>query len=393
MKRLVRKLAVVWLCAVPALVGGPIRAGEPAKPDPNPPSDVKVKQVKWPGVVSIFCGHNWGNDENYLIAIKECGFGAAGAAEGQIEQCRKQGLKAYVFLWQHEAGTVPAKYKNDDTVLCYYLSDRINPSKWGHWAGLEKIAYQADPHHPAVFTMYALYGASDRFLPVVRARVMEYYQYHWDANRGPAAYFFFLEQYRQASAKAGGVPICQIAETRADDVRKTRQTVYTSLAYGVRGIRTGGRGLFDAARDSRGVPKRTIHGEEALRFNQAIKAYCPVFEKARSVNVFHTAPLPAGTKEAPADHWVRPNGKDIVMGEFADADKNRFLMLANRDAFAAHEATLRFSEKGLRIQQMDKVSGQWKAVATEAADQGTAVKVPLEEGGGELLQVLGPEGK
>ena len=369
-----------------------IRDGSPpvdlSKEPSEPTVAEKMKEVEWPGVISIFHGAGWGKDEPYLLGIKECGFGAVGCAEHEIEQCRKHGLRAFVFIWPHEVTIIPPKYKDDKTVLCYYLSDRISPNKWGSWASQEKLAWRADPHHPAVFTMYALMGGIAQFPDVVRGRIMEFYHYHWDGGRQPHMHFAVLEQYRQASAKNGNVPICLIAETRAEDVRRTRETIYTALAYGVRGFRTGGSGLFDPKnRDERGVPKRTNHGEEAVKFNQAIKSYSPVFEKARNVDVFHVAPLPAGTKEAPADHWVRPSGEHVLVGEFADPEKNRFLMLANRDAANAHEATLTFTDGSVKVERMDKASGKWQPLTVEAKDKGAIVKVPLEEGGGELLQV------
>ena len=364
-------------------------ADEPAKPDPNPPSEAKVKDLKWPGLVSIFHGDAWGNDEKYLQAIAETGFGATGCSEKEIDQCRKYGLKAYVFCWPHEAATIPAKHKDDDTVLCYYYSDRQKPRKWPLFAEWEKQSYQGDPYHPAVFTMASDIGHMDLFLPMVHARLIEYYHYHWDGKRQPHMHFANLETLRQSSAKAGGIPICRIVETRAEDKRKTRQPVYTSLAYGVRGYRGGGRGLFNREkRDDRGLPTLTEHGEEAKRLNQAIKAYSPVFEKARSVDLFHTAPLPPGTKEAPADHWVRPTGEEIVLGEFADPDKSRFLVVANRDAGKPHEATLHFTDAGLSVERMDKSTAKWQAMASAADGKGIAVKVALEDGGGELLRVV-----
>lgn len=377
-----------WVCKIAIRDGGaPI---DLCKVQPEPTVAEKIKEVKWPGVISIFHGASWGSDEKYLEAIKECGFGGTGCSETQLPQVKKYGLKAFVFIWPHEVTIIPPKFVNDDTVLCYYLSDRIKPSQWGAWASQEKLAWRADPHHPAVFTMYALMGGIPQFPDIVRGRVMEFYHYHWDGGRAPHMHYAILEAYRQASAANGHVPICLIAETRAEDVRKTRETIYTALAYGVRGFRTGGAGLFDPKnRDEQGRPKRTIHGEEALKFNQAIKAYSPVFLKARNVDVFHTAPLPGGTKEAPAGHWVRPSGQHVVLGEFADPDKNRFLMLANRDAFAVHEATLTFTDGGVKIERMDKPTGQWQPLTVEAKDQGATVKVPLEEGGGELLRVIG----
>jgi hypothetical protein len=106
--------------------------------------------------------------------VKEAGFRATGSTEEQIEQCRKYGLRAFVFIWPHEAGTIPARHKDDKAVLCYYLSDRIPPAKWGLWATLEDTACQGDPYHPAIFTMRGLWGEIDSFCPHVRARAMEY---------------------------------------------------------------------------------------------------------------------------------------------------------------------------------------------------------------------------
>ena len=359
----------------------------------EPTTAEKMKKVDWPGAISIFHGHNWGEDEKYLIAIKEAGFGGVGSTEWQIEQCGKHGLRAFVFIWAHESATIPAKHKDNKTVLCYYLSDRIQPHKWGSWASLEKMAYKGDPYHPAFFTMRGLWGAIDRFCPTVRGRAMEYYHYHWDGNRGPHMRFALLEQYRQASAKNGYVPVCRIVETRPDDIRKTRQTVYTCLAYGVRGYRTGGRGIFDTNnRDARGVPTRNAFGEEFKNLNAAINAYSPIYKKARCQAVYHTAPLPAGCIAAPKDAWVQPGGKEVLVGLLREPDAAGgfqgpdYLLVANRDAFNAHEATL--SLKGATsVQRMDKTSGQWRDLKVKQTDDAAVVKLPLEAGSGELLRV------
>ena len=293
------------------MLGCVTRPAEEAKPaDPNPPSVKKAKKVKWPGLVTIYHGHNWGADEKYVTAIKEANYGATGVAAWQIKHAAKRGLKAFVFLWAHEAKTVPAQVKDEDAVLCYYLGDRIPPNRWGTWAALEKQAYAGDPYHPAVFSMAPrAWGGIERYFPVVRGRAVEYYHYHWDANRAPHMHFAYLEQYRRESAKHGNMPIIRLLETRAEDMRKTSQTIFTSLAYGVRGFQYGG-GMFDTnKRDKRGVPTPNKYGKAAFVINQAVKAFSPVFEKARSVDVFHTLPLPPGTKEAPKDYWVRPAGR------------------------------------------------------------------------------------
>ena len=121
------------------------------------------KDVKWPGAISIYHGHNWGDDKAYITAIKEAGYGATGAAEWQIDDCTKAGLKSFVFIWPHEVGTIPAKHKDNRNVLCYYLSDRISPSQWASWASMEKMAVRAAASQPAIFTMAARLRGWDQF--------------------------------------------------------------------------------------------------------------------------------------------------------------------------------------------------------------------------------------
>lgn len=363
------------------------------KAQASPTSATKTKEVDWPGAISIFHGHNWGKDEKFLAAVKRAGFRAAGAAEFQIPQCAKHGLRAFVFIWPHESIAIPPKYKNDKTVLCYYLSDRIQPSKWASWASLEEMCYKGDPHHPAIFTMRALWGGIGRFCDVVRGRAMEYYHYHWDSNRSPQSHFAILEQYRAASAANGDVPVCRIVETRPEDMRKTRQTAYTSLAYGVRGYRMGGA-IFDTKkRDKHGLPSPNAYGKEIARLNAAINAYSPVFKAARCRAVYHVKPLPAGCKVVPKDAWFSLDGKEVLVGVFgakAGAESARsadYLFVANRDAFHAQSATIAIAGRNARVRRMDKASAKWVAHPVRRAGESTIVKINLAEGSGELLRV------
>jgi hypothetical protein len=361
-----------------------------AAPDANPPTAVKAERVQWPGLMTIYHGSNWQGDETFVTAIKDANYGASGCAAWQIDHCAKRGLHAFVFLWAHEAGTIPAKYRDDDAVLCYYLGDRIPPGKWGTWAALEAAAYRGDPHHPAVFSMSPrAWGGIEVYFPIVRGRAVEYYHYHWDGGRAPQNHFVYLELYRQHSARQGNVPIIRLLETRAEDMRKTSQTVFTCLAYGVRGFQYGG-GLFDGnQRDERGVPTRNHLGEAAAKINKAIKAFSPVFKRAQNVDVFQTPPLPPFAKEAPADYWVRPSGANVVLGVFADR-YDHYLVLANRDAFNAHEATLHFAEQGLQVTKMNKETAKWEELVLKPGEDGrSSVTIPMEQAGGELLRVVG----
>ena len=356
--------------------------------DANPPSAQKSAATQWPGCVSIFHGFNWGSDENYVTAIKEAGFGAAGATEGQIPMCRKAGLKAFVFAWPHESVVIASKYKDDPTVLAFYMADRYVPGQWEAFAEMEKDMYGQNPFKPAIFTMYALRGGLPEFVPNVRPRALEFYHYHWDATRAPHLRYQILDQYRRESLKAGGLPVIEIVLVMADDLRKTRQTVYGSLAYGTRGIRWwGGAQFFDLGKkDARGVPQPTALGDDALKINAAIKAYDPIFARTRCIDVFHAAPLPEGTQSTPPGLGFQLGGEEVLVGVREGANHETYLMVANRDASKPHDALLTFKEE-VEIQRMDKVSGKWEPLLAENGKEGSVFKVPLEEGGGELLSV------
>jgi hypothetical protein len=363
------------------------------KARPEATTAAKTEKVDWPGAISIYHGHNWGKDKKFLVAIKRAGYRAAGAAEYQIPECASHGLRAFVFIWPHESPTIPPKYTNNKTVLCYYLSDRIPPSKWASWASLEKMCYKGDPHHPAIFTMRALWGSIGGFCGVVRGRAMEYYHYHWDGNRSPGAHFAILEQYRAASAANGYAPVCRIVEVRPEDMRKTRQTVYTSLAYGVRGYRMGGA-LFDTKkRDKDGVPPPNAYGKEIIRLNAAINAFSPVFKRARCGGVYHVKPLPAGCKGVPKDAWFSLGGKEVLVGVFGEKARAKsarsvdYLLVANRDAFGAHRATITIAGKDAKVQRMDKSSGKWVTHPVKRSGASAIVGIDLPAGGGELLKV------
>jgi hypothetical protein len=368
--------------------------GEPLhKPGPEPTTADKMKNVNWPGAISIYHGHNWGKDEKYPVAVKEAGYRATGVAEYQIDQVARLGLRAFVFIWPHESPTIPPKYRDDKTVLCYYLSDRIRPAKWASWASLEKMCYKGDPHHPAVFTIRSLWGGIDAFCPVVRGRIMEYYHYHWDSDRSPHMHFALLDQYRRASIANGDVPVCRIVEVRPEEMRRTRQTVYTCLAYGVRGYRMGGT-IFDTSkRDERGVPTRNAYGEEILRLNTAINAYSPTFKTTRCNAVYHVAPLPTGCAAVPSSAWFKLEGKEVLVGVFGDRSEAKpgnsadYLLVANRDAFHPRTATLKIAGAHVRVQRMDKPSAQWRDHPARTEGAATIVQVELGDGSGELLKI------
>ena len=131
---------------------------------------------------------------------------------------------------------------------------------------------------------------------------------------------------------------------------------------------------------------RKAHGEEFKKINEAIKAYSPVYSKARSQAVYHTAPLPEGCVSAPKDSWVQLEGKEVLVGVLRESNPGApdFLLVANRDAFHRHEAMLKI-RGAVRVERMVKTTGKWQRLKMTGGE-GELV-LPLEEGSGELLRV------
>ena len=376
------RIATCGVCLVAVMFSSVAAAQDAA------PAKKMVAAADWPGIVSIFHGHNWGNDVKFVDALVKTGFNATGATRPQIEMCRKAGLRVFLFAWPHEAIKWAPKFKDDKTILAYYMSDRQKPNRFGIFTGMEKQMAAGDPNHPAIYTTRAIWGGLPHFINVVKPRALEYYHYHRDGRRHPERHFLYLQHYRDEAIKAGGIPIIRIIGLDGNPAR-LRQTTYLTLAYGIRGLRWwGGGGCFNfGKKDSNGQPTLTTPGKEMVRINAAVKAWSPVFKKARSVAVYHTKPLPGWTVEAPKDYWAQPSGEHIVVGFFQDKEKNDFLLVANRDAGAKRTATLTLSGKINGVRIMNKTTGEWVEVKTKIVDNKTQVEVQLEPGGGELLWV------
>jgi len=175
-----------------------------------------------------------------------------------------------------------------------------------------------------------------------------------------------------------------------DNVIKMRQTVSMSLVYGVKGFKWWvGWTMFDIHKvvETEPPPLSDI-GREVGRCNNTMAAFSPSLAGARSAGVYHTAPLPAGTREAPGDYWVRPSGVHIVMGVFEGARGERFVALGNRDIGESRLAEVTVEGRVRKVRRMDKGSRQWKDVPVREDGGVSKVSLEIDKGDLELLEVV-----
>ena len=328
----------------------------------------------------------------------------------KLDVCRKYGLKALI---PHPTPEMAAKLKNDDAVWGYHLGDEPYPESTFPPLADQKTALQkADPNHPAFINMISTTGDFLKaYMNIVKPEFLsyDYYQWRWGSDR----YFEKLEQFREEALKAGVPLACCIESTAdprygegyADNGEKLRQSVYTCLTYGVQGVEWYHcDGIF-----KKGTVELTGSGKDIVQLNHEMQLLGPTLMKLRSVDVFHTEPLPCGTRSTPKEHWVHLIGEEatagLVLGMFKDDSETDYLdntdidyiMVTNRDYRHAQNVVIRFQSKWLGIapwhaakdekrtvERFDKSTGEWVKISSSAAVGFVYYFAP---GDGELFKV------
>jgi len=353
------------------------------------------KRVRWalpgyhaPALIS-FISPSWvagrvGMD-HFATSMKDANFNGYEGSIGDIGWCKKN--KFYLIV--HGANPwIAHTLKNEPNVASYFMADRNKPHAFGHFGNIRRQYEQIDPTHPTEFNTYAHWGGIEHFVDAVRPRLLEYYDYHW--QRKAHLHFHFLEYYRRMSIAAGGIPVYRFVHVHGDNPVKMRQTVSMSIAYGLKGFKWWvGWTMFDIHKVKPNEPPPLSGiGKEARHINTTLSVFSPYLAPARSVEVFHTAPLPVSGRKAPDDYWVRPTGEQIVIGQFKnDKDDGDYLVVGNRDIGKPHKATLVFSTKIQAVRKIDKKTRKWVDLPL-APGKAPSVTVEVDRGDAELLQVV-----
>ncbi|MFC1509670.1 hypothetical protein ACFL60_08325, partial [Candidatus Omnitrophota bacterium] len=305
------------------------------------------------------------------------------------------GLKVMVLDADPETA---AGLSDSRTVWGYYIADEPYPEdKFPGLADKVMSFRRADPNHVPYINMLSNTGSFlDSFVETVRPLIhsFDYYQWWW----GSEPYFEKLEQHRKTALKAGiplftwievnTDPMAELDDRHAsppsDNVRRLRQSVYTSLAYGVKGIEwftasklfvTGSSGLEAC-------------GTDVAAINSELKRLGPILVDLQSVDVFHTRPLPRNTREAPQEHWVRILGEQddgAVMGTFKNAAGTDYIMVTNRNYRNAQYIQLRFRPLIKKMRKFDRQTGEWIELSQRHKH---SLALIIEPGDGELIEVI-----
>ncbi len=311
------------------------------------------------------------NTDARMKAIADAGFTVVDGPASNLDLCRKHGLKLMLSdVPPEKARTVSG-----------------HPALWGYHIideplhnlpALKKLhdAYRAaDPDHADYSNLISLGGEYlSSYMEVIRPRILSYdfYQYWW----GREGHFAKLELYRAAARKAN-VPMVLYFEAdsspealwgwgpegpkyRPDNGPRIREGVYTALAYGLKGVEW----FWAGAMFKDGTSELNECGRDVATINAELKVLGPVLMKLRSVDVFHTEPLPRDTKAIPPEHWLQATCygyPGMVMGTFRDDAGTDYALLANTNPdgpkTVAMEIRRKFPMK--TVEKFDRKTGKW----------------------------------
>ncbi|HXV62854.1 MAG TPA: hypothetical protein VEK15_19300 [Vicinamibacteria bacterium] len=339
-------------------------------------------------------------------AVAKAGFTLVDGDRETIDVFAKYGLKVMV---RDPSPDVVAALQSHPVLWGYHLADEPYPEEAFFPLAEKKRELRAIDSDPYYFVnMLSTTGEFLRtYIATFEPEILsfDYYQWWWGSDR----YFEKLEEFRDQAVLAG-IPLGSCIEVDAnpgiergdrtylaDNRAKLRQSVYTNLAYGVKAIEWFSAGiLFEP-----GTTKLAPWGEDVAAINREIAKVGPELARLRSIDVYHTAPLPRGTSEAPKEHWVQLIGEEdragLVYGMFEDEEGTDYVLVANRDYDDSQSVTVRLQSKWLGIapwheakrysygvERLDGASGGWETVSSTSFVGFTFV---LDAADGELFRI------
>ncbi len=232
-----------------------------------------------------------------------------------------------------------------------------------------------------------------KFVNTVKPDLISYDHYHLFSNGDGKRYFLNLALISQVSKEAR-VPFMNIIqagrflkEWRLPTAREVRFQVYTTLAYGGKGISyftywgsESNQGLY---RDG----KQSGLARDVAVLNAEIRKLSPTLIALDSNGVYNTSPLPLGGESIPKNSPVSVLSKgEFVVGLFGKNKKTSAFMIANRNYKNKQVLDINVSIPGKKLQELDRKTGKWFQVSNLNTTR--RVKLFLEPGDGRFFRVI-----
>jgi len=295
------------------------------------------------------------------------------------------------------------RVKDHPALYAYYILDEPSAAQFPALGRLVAYLREKDPAHLAYINLFPTYASNEQlgtkgdvvtayrehlrqFVEVVKPGLISWDHYQFFKDHDTDQYFLNLKLIRDAAQQAG-VPFLNIVQSsvvvkawRKPNADELRYLVYTTLAYGGRGLSYftyWGPQEYDGLYvDGKATPLAAA----AARLNAEMASLSPVLMALDSRGVYHTAPIPWGGEAIPARSPIKISGGEFVLGLF---DHDAF-MVVNRDYRKQATAHLTLAP-GSKVQEFDRRTGKWRGYTTTTDGR---VSVRLRPGDGRLFRIV-----
>ncbi len=299
-------------------------------------------------------------------------------------------------------------YRDHPALAGYTLRDEPSLGAFAGLAGVREAIGRLDPDHWSYVNLLPTYANAQqlgcesypehvrRFMVEYRPEVLSFDHYGiLEGDRLRGDYFQNLEWIRQASVEHG-VPFWAFALTcphrpyPLPTAGHIRFQAWSDFAYGAKGLqyftywtpRPGTWDFHDAPIREDGTRSPTY---ELLReFNRDVQACGELILRGRVVGVYHTEPLPAGTRGLDVSSpFVRLEGGGALVSVLVMPDRSRHVLVVNRSFVEGVELR---GELASWVQGVG--AGPEVAGARLTQVDGRMVVMELEAGAGLFLRLL-----
>ena len=361
--------------------------------------------------------------------IKDCNFTVCGQYGGysvadnrkMLDLCQQVGLKAMIVdgrtSWE-------AAYSDDHAkVLASLVADfGSHPATYGYFVidepasglfpALGKVSQELqrqDPKHLPLINLLPTYASPeqlgaptyaehlDRYLSTVKPAVLSYDHYALMKDGSDRVdYFENLGLIREYGLRYGVPPWNIILSLphlsyRDPSAGEMRWQVYTSLAYGIKGLMWftywtmpewekdfGGTAIVNP----KGEPARLYPIVKQL--NGEVRTLGKTLLGLTSTGVFHTGSIPRGGTRLGVDAPLQvPEDAPLLIGFFTDAQGAQYALVVNRDHAQAVEFTLTAKAHVTGLTEISAADGSDEVLAMTEGK----VKLTLPPGDGRLLRL------
>ena len=323
---------------------------------------------------------------------------------------------------------IVADYKNHPALYGYYVLDEPNASKFPRLGEIVRYLAAKDPLHPAYINLFPTYANSQQlgtetyeqhvaaYMKTVQPAFLSYDHYPITDKGLRPDYYRNLEVIRTAANDAATLERGSEARSSAAEpdpqakpgassavpfwaftlsvphaiylpptLGRLRLQLFSDIAYGARGLQyftyaTPTGNDYDwkpALIDAQGRP--TQSHDLARQVNAEIRAIESLVLRWKSEAVFHSEPLPEGTRPLPAGGPVRSfKNAPAVIGMFKDG-ADEYVMIVHRD----------YENDGLAVAEFDPGIRGLVEIAKDAAPS-ASIRWALDSPSKTAALALGP---